>query len=345
VRRRLASLAASAVTATLALFGAAWAATGALPVVGGVQVRAPLAVAAQATGPLVANDRDGRAILSAAALRPGVPATGEVTVSNAGDAPGAFTLSSGGAPGALAGVLDLVVRDVTSGAGTTLYTGKLAAFARLPLGTLTAGTARRYRFEVAYPAGRTALADDALQGATTSVAFTWDTVAIAPPTTPSTPTPPVTVPAQGTPSAPAPSVPGGSGSGSGSGASARRPATPAGSGVAVPATPGSTAAAGTLKLALGAASKRPVAKGRLSVWMTSTAVTTARVSGTVTVARKRYRLKTTTVRLTAKRKVVRLRLPRQAAGRGKRLTVKLTIAGGSGRTRVTLRRTLRVRAR
>jgi hypothetical protein len=340
VHRRVLPIAASASTASLALLGAAWAATGALPLVGDADpARAPLAITAQATGPLIANDRDGQAILTAPAMRPGVPAVGEVTVSNAGNAAGLFTLSSAGAAdgsGALSGVLDLAVSDVTQGAGTTLYTGKLATFGRLPLGTLAAGAARRYRFALTFPPGRPDVADNALQGATTSVAFNWNTVAVAGPPAPNGPAPaPAPTPAPPAPAPARPAVRAPSGAKTGTAAPA------AGARVPVPATPAAGSVAG-MRLNLGAA-RRPVAKKRLVLWMTSTATTPARVTGTVTVGRKRYKLKAASVTLTAKRRTVRLRLPRQASGRRKRLTVRLTVSAGSGRARVALRRTLRVR--
>ena len=323
--RRVLQLAAPASTATLALLGAAWAATGRLPLVES-EAHAPLVISARATGPLVANDRDGQAILTAGALRPGVPATGEVTIGNAGDAPGAFTLSSGGVtdgPGGLSRVLDLTVRDLTT--GTNVYAGKLSAFARVPLGTFAAGVQRRYRFELAYPAGRAATADNALQGATTSVAFTWDAVALSP--APASAPAPAPAPAPATPSGPAPAA----------APAAAGPAAPAPSVAATPAP-----AASGVRLALGAAPK-PVAGGRLVTWMTSTVPTRARVTGTVTVSGKRYRLTPATVSLSATRRTVRLPLPRQAAGRGRRLTVALTVSAGTGRAKVTVRRTLRVR--
>jgi hypothetical protein len=328
--RRVLHLAAPASTATLALVGAAWAATGDLPLVG-PRGHAALEVSAQATGPLVVNDRDGQAILTAGALRPGVPATGEVTIGNGGDAAGAFTLSSGGltdGPGALSSLLDLTVRDVTAAPGATLYAGKLSAFSPLPLGMFAAGASRRYRFEVAYPAGRAAVADNALQGATTAVAFNWDTVAVGGPatTTPTTPRPPVlTPPAPVTPAAPA------------TAATTAAPATTP----AIPATPG-PAAAGRPTLALGTP-KKAVAGGRLVTWMTSTTPARVNVAGTVTVSRKRYKLTALTVALSTKRKPVRLRLPPQAAGRRKALTVRLTLTTGTGSAKVTLARTLRVR--
>ena len=89
---------------------------------------------AQATGPLVANDLEGSAVLHADALAPGETTTGEVTIRNAGDAAGAFTLSPSaaldtGAPpaGPLSAVLDLTVTDVSDATPATVFAGKLAA--------------------------------------------------------------------------------------------------------------------------------------------------------------------------------------------------------------------------
>src|SRR4051794_41808507 len=93
--RRLLKLAPSAATATFALMTAAWAATGDVSLVPGARTAEPLAVAAAATGPLVANDHDGVAILTAPAMEPGATAAGELTISNAGDAAGQFSLAAG----------------------------------------------------------------------------------------------------------------------------------------------------------------------------------------------------------------------------------------------------------
>src|SRR5690349_2377061 len=203
---RLVKLAPSVATATLALMTAAWAATGDVPPVPGARTAEPLAVAAAATGPLVANDHDGVAILNTPALAPGATAAGEVTISNAGDAAGRFSLATavpvdvGGPAGGLSALLDLTVSDVTGTTPVVLYAGKLAAFRGAGLDTFGAGAARRYRFEVAYPAGRTAAMDDPYQGASTSVALTWTASAIA-----SAPDPaPVPAPVPVTPPAPAP---------------------------------------------------------------------------------------------------------------------------------------------
>jgi hypothetical protein len=329
MRRRLTTLAGPIATATLALGTAAWAAAGDVPLAPGDEPRA-LAVSAQATGPLVSNDRDGSAIFSASALVPGQVETGEITIANAGDATGAFTLSATGASGPLADVLDLTVLDAT--AARPVFAGKLAAFTRADLGTFAAGDTRRYRFAVAYPNGAPAV-DNQLQGATTSVAFAWDAVAIAAPSNP-TPTPtPTPAPAAPVSAAPA--------------ATPAAPATPA-----TPAAPPATASpapapapAATLTIALGTAPK-PVSKGRLVTWMSSSTAATARVTGTVSYASKRAKLPAATVKLTAKRRTVRIKLPAAAVKRGakRRLTVRLTIAATAAGRTTTVKRTLRVTA-
>jgi hypothetical protein len=317
VRARLTTLAGPLATATLALGTAAWAATGDVPLAEGDRARA-LAVTAQATGPLVANDHDGSAILSAGALVPGQAQTGDVTILNAGDAAGAFSLSASGASGPLADVLDLSVIDATDPQSVTVFSGKLADFHRAALGTFAAGGARRYRFELAYPAGLPAVADNLLQGASTSVQFDWDAVASGGASRPA-PTPVPSTPG------PTPVVP--------------RTPTPA------PPTTTAAPAAAALTVALGPAA-RPVSGGRLVTWMSSSAPASARVTGTVAFSGKRVKLPETTVKLTAKRHAVRLRLPAAAVAPGakRRLTVRLAITATAGGRKVTVKRTLGVTA-
>src|SRR3954470_3796377 len=182
---RLLKLAPSLATATFALMTAAWAATGDVPLAPGARTAQPLAVAAAGTGARVAGDHAGIAILTAPAMAPGATAAGQVTISNAGDAAGRFSVATGapadagGPAGGLSSVLDLTVSDATGATPVVLYAGKLAGFRGLALGTLAARGARRYRFEVAYPAGRTAAMDDPYQGASTSLGLTWMATAIA----------------------------------------------------------------------------------------------------------------------------------------------------------------------
>jgi hypothetical protein len=348
MRSRILHLAPPLATATLALATVGWAATGDVPFL--PVDRTALAVTAQATGPLVANDREGGAILSAAALAPGQTTSGEVTIRNAGDAAGAFTLSSSagidsGAPaaGPLSGVLDLAITDVTGATPVPLFAGKLATLPRVALGTFAAGAQRRYRFELTYPNGP-AVVNNAYQGASASIRFDWDAVAVGGSARP-TPTP----------------LPGASGTGATQPAagSAAAPAR----GASTPARPGSTSSgsAGTatvagangvggsvavFRVALGGA-RKPFAKRRLVTWMSSTTASKARITGTVSFAGRRLKLRPATVKLQAKRRTVRLRLPAAAVrpGAKRRLTVRLTVTATAGTRKATIRRTLRVTAR
>ena len=343
-RARLATLAVPVTTATLALVTAGWAATGNLPLVPDDHLRA-LAVTAQATGPLVANDLDGSAVFSSGALAPGETKTGEVTISNAGDSAGAFTLSTTGvadtvvpAVGALSALLDLNVMDVSGTTPETVFSGKHSALSRVALGTFAPGAAHRYRFELTFPGRRPALVDNAYQGLSTSVQFDWDAVAVGGQST--TPAPVAPAPA------PAPAVPVGSAGGSAATrptGTAKTPATTAPATTAPASGTGSASAAWTV--ALGGA-KKPVSRGRLVTWMSSTTAARAKVTGTVAFAGRTLKLEGATVKLTAKRKTVRFKLPAAAvAGPKHKLTVRLAVTATGGGHTATVRRTLRVSSR
>ena len=342
MRVRPATVAAPLATATLALGTAAWAADGKLPFVHADHVSA-LAVTAQATGPIVANDLEGGAVLHADALAPGETTTGEVTIRNAGDAPGAFTLSPSaaldtGAPlaGPLSAVLDLTVTDVSGAVPATVFAGKLGALPKVALGTFPAGAAHRYRFELTYPAGIPAEIDNAYQGASASIQFDWDAVAIGgaagtPPTTPAT--------GSGNGSGGATGAAGGS-AGSGGGTA---PATSAAAAAAIPAT----TATSSFRVTLVVRRTRPVVKGRLVTAMASTGASRARVTGTVSwKGHRRMKLRPMAVKLAPTAKKIRVRLPAAAVrGARRRLTVRLTVTATSGARQATLRRTLRVSSR
>src|SRR3954449_7321952 len=319
--RRLLKLAPSAATATLALMTAAWAATGDVPLAPGARTAEPLAVPAAATGPLVADDHDGIAILTAPAMAPGATAAGQLTISNAGDAAGRFSVAAGapadagGPAGGLSSVLDLTVSDATGATPVVLYAGKLAGFRGLALGAFAPGGARRYRFEVAYPAGRTAAMDDPYQGASTSLGLTWTATAIA------------TAPAPAPAPAPVPASP------------ARAPRAPAAAAAPAPAPPAPTTtapAAPALTVTLAAAAK-PDAKGRLVAWLQSSTATTALVTGTVSFkGHKAMKLRATRVNLAAgKRRTVRLKLPAAAVAPKRRLTVRLSVTATAGPRQAT----------
>jgi hypothetical protein len=342
MRARPATIAAPLVTATLALGTAAWAADMRLPFVPADPVKA-LAVTAQATGPVVANDLEGSAILRADALAPGETTSGEVTIRNAGDAPGEFTLSPSaasdtGAPpaGPLSGVLDLTVTDISGATPATVFAGKLGALSRVALGTFPAGAAHRYRVALTYPAGVPAEIDNAYQGASASIRFDWDAVAIG--GTAGTPTTPATDSGSG--------AGGGTGAAGGAGGGAGGGAAPATSPAASAAIPATTAPA-SFRVTLVVAGSRPVVKGRLVTAMASTGASRAHVTGTVSWEGHRpMKLRPMSVKLAPTARKVRLQLPAAAVrGPKRRLTVRLTVTAASGARTATLRRTLRVSSR
>src|SRR3954469_22277199 len=328
MERRLLKLAPSAAPAPFALITAAWAGTGDVPLAPGARTAEPLAVAAAATGPLVANDHDGSAVLTAPAMAPGATAAGQVTISNAGGAAGRFSVAAaapadaGGPAGGLSSLLVLTVSDATGATPVVLYAGKLAGFRGLALGTFATGGARRYRFEVAYPAGRTAAMDDPYQGASTSLGLSWTATAIAAPAPAPVPPSPAPAPPPSAPAAPAPA-----------------PAAPA------PAPTPTAPAAPALTVTLGAAAK-PVAKGHLVTWFASSTAATARVTGTVSFkAHKGIKRRRTSVYLAAgDRQTVRLTLPAAAVAPKRRLTVRLSVTATAGARTATVKRTLRVTA-
>lgn len=133
------------------------------------------AAVGQATGPLIGSSLGSAAILVTEGLAPGHVRVGEITVTNIGDAAGAFTLGSTGlADAPLSRELDLVVQDVTPGAAfVTVYYGKLASLSSVALGTLAQGEAHRYRFSVLLPSD----AGDSYQGVSSGVTFTWSATA------------------------------------------------------------------------------------------------------------------------------------------------------------------------
>jgi hypothetical protein len=193
--RRLSSGAvlALAVNALLALtaLGIAFGAPGA----GG---RPELELAAAGGSLELVNSKDGEAIFTTGAMRPGQQAIGTVQIANGGSMPGALAVTrTAGAteiPGAGGGLLstrlELGVFDVTQGtAPVQLWSGKLAAMPALGVGMLPAGEQRVYRFVATMPSGA---ADDAFQGASLSVGFTWTAVGSGEPTGTPTSTPTAT---------------------------------------------------------------------------------------------------------------------------------------------------------
>jgi spore coat-associated protein N len=132
------------------------------------------------------NSKSSAAILTAANMIPGGTATGTVDIKNTGNAPGTFTLAHTVAtdtpvsPG-LSKKLTLTVTDngdplctVSCPAAVSVYSGTMFAMpSTIALGSFAPGTTRRYTFVVTFPDGGTGGADNAYQGAATSVEYDW----------------------------------------------------------------------------------------------------------------------------------------------------------------------------
>jgi len=336
----LGRLAVASCTFVLGLLTAGYAATGRFPLDGsGGAARASVS---SVTGPLVANELEGSAVLEANRLGPGDGRVGEVTIANAGDAGGLFVLSAQDlvdvpAPaGLLSEMLDLIVLEVTPGrAPSPVFAGKLAELGSIMLGHLEAGESRRYRFVVTF----TALGGNAWQGARSRVTFVWEAVedgSVPPPTTTTTTTP--TTPTT----------------------TATTAAPPAGGSSTTPAPP-TTATAPSLSgigsappvIRLDAKARQLARNRRVLAWVTCATACRTTVSAMVRIPgrRKALRLKAAKLRPRAGvRTKVRLRLPARAvraamAARTKRhaVTVSLRATATIGGKTVVVKRTVKLR--
>jgi hypothetical protein len=135
---------------------------------------ASLSAAGGAVG--ISNTREGAAVLSAPALRPGASVTGTVRIGNDGDVAGRFALAAtavddtpGPGGGELSDRVVLTVADLT--AGTQLFAGHPAGFAEYDVGTLAPGQQHEFRFTLAWPDGGST--DNLYQGSTLSIGFEW----------------------------------------------------------------------------------------------------------------------------------------------------------------------------
>jgi spore coat-associated protein N len=132
------------------------------------------------------NSKANAAILTATNMVPGGTATGTVIIKNTGTATGTFTLThtapvdTPASPG-LSKYLTLTIVDqgdptcVTAcPAAVTLYTGTVNAQpASIALGTFAAGVQHQYLYTLTFPNGGLNGADNAYQGASTSVEYDW----------------------------------------------------------------------------------------------------------------------------------------------------------------------------
>jgi hypothetical protein len=277
------------------------------------------------TGPLIGSSLPGAAILRTADLAPGRTRSGEITVTNAGDQSGDFSLGATGladlgAP--LSAQIDLAVEDVTPGrTPATVYSGKLSGLSTVGLGSMAQGEAHRYRFTVSLPSG----VDDSFQGATSAVTFLWTASGADIPTAP-----------------PSDGAGGGSGSGGAAGAGTAAPAATA---EAPPVAKG----AGKLvrpNATLSVRARQRSKNGTVAATVTCQAACRIALSGTANVAGRPLKLRASTSTLRkAGRARMRIKLPakaRLAIAAERPVTVRLTMKATIGTRVVTLRRTVRV---
>jgi camelysin-like metallo-endopeptidase len=163
----LATLAALAAVSVLAI-GGTYANFSATPVT--------ISNNAFATGALTMSRTGNGVLFDLSNAKIAQEATGSVTINNTGSLAGAYTLQ-GTPSGALASSLQLkIYKNTDNQAGSLLYSGTLAGFtSSLDLGTLaaTTGTATFY-IHVTLPSTGTDAGDNALQGKSAAVSFTWN---------------------------------------------------------------------------------------------------------------------------------------------------------------------------
>jgi hypothetical protein len=129
----------------------------------------------------ISSSREGQSIFAASGIAPGGATAGTVTIEDTGSAPVALTLRRGelvDEPGLGGGLLSsrlrLTVVDVTRPtAPRTVYSGPLDSMPERPAGTLTGGEARTYEFTATLPEGGEPSFQNAVQGASTTVAYSW----------------------------------------------------------------------------------------------------------------------------------------------------------------------------
>lgn len=140
-----------------------------------------------------ANSREAMPVFTATNIGPGDSAEGTVEITNEGSEAIAVTLAKRDlldTPGSGGGILSqrLVLRISGPASASSIYEGPLATMQPLSLGRLGPGTSRRYEFVATLPeSGITSAGENALQSASTSVAYSWTTQAAPEDPSPATP--------------------------------------------------------------------------------------------------------------------------------------------------------------
>jgi hypothetical protein len=152
----------------------------ALAQVGG-SPRARAAVVATAGSFEISDWHEGQPIFAATGIAPGESAQGTVAIEDTGSVPVALVLrrgelvdAPGAGGGALSGRLQLTVVDVTEPAAPrTVYAGPLATMPDQPTGGLDPDQARTFEFTATLPEAGAPSFQNAVQGASTTVAYSW----------------------------------------------------------------------------------------------------------------------------------------------------------------------------
>ncbi len=139
------------------------------------------------------NSRDGMPIFTAGGIGPGDSVGGTVEIANTGTEPADLTLAQhdltdvpGAGGGSLSGQLTLRITDVTASAGpVAVYSGPLTAMTNQAAGLVAPGRSRDYKFVATLPESGTPQND--LQGASTSVTYSWTASEAPVPTAPTEP--------------------------------------------------------------------------------------------------------------------------------------------------------------
>ncbi|HEY6729744.1 MAG TPA: calcium-binding protein [Solirubrobacterales bacterium] len=171
--------------ATVAVLGLLLVAAASLYAAAGWRPAAVPRVQASTVGSmaLIDSNQEG-AIFDLDNVAPGQTGSGEVTIANDGEGPGALSLLSTGlsnAPGRYGGLLSqrlmLRIEDLRPGAAKVVYDGGLASMPQLQLGTLAAGESRTYRFQVTMLDGGAPatpfIDDNVYQRASTDIGYEW----------------------------------------------------------------------------------------------------------------------------------------------------------------------------
>lgn len=166
----------------------------------GGAAKRPRASAVSSSGSIKRPDsRDGMPVFTAANVGPGTLVEGDVKIANTGSGSGYFSLSQADltdVPGPNGGVLSqrlrLEIVDRTKPTKpVTVYRGPFARLGVRPIGFISEGDERDYRFTATIPGSSgpatPVSGEDALKGSATSARFVWSAVQGAAPGTPAGP--------------------------------------------------------------------------------------------------------------------------------------------------------------